>query len=259
MTTDPQSAAKVRAVIFDLDGTLADTERLKMLAYGEVTRDLTGAEEVDPRVYPLYSQFVGSTDQALCKVMTDQLDLREVLGEHAMHLGVATPWEALHALRMRRYLDEYGRPEEIARNAFQHNVALVKGQHAEGRTIAVATMSLTEEASRVLEAIGIDSLIELVVGKDQVVNPKPDPEIYLATVERLGLTVAEALVIEDSPTGVRAALAAGLPCVAVANDFTAEGLRQQADLDQRWIAYQPENVAPTVQRRIETLENAGVG
>jgi len=73
---------------------------------------------------------------------------------------------------------------------------------------------------RLLERHGIRGLLDVVVGRDDVRNVKPDPELFLLAASRLGKVPEACVVFEDSPNGMRAALAAGMRCVAVPNALT---------------------------------------
>ncbi len=251
MTAPP----RIRAVIFDLDGTLADTESQKARAYVDVITGLQGADKPDPRIMPLYERVVGTTDEAMARAAVDELDLAASLERHITALGVDEPWEALHRLRVERYLASHGASDELARHAFGHNVDLLRQQHAAGRAIAVATSSPQREAERVVHALGVRDLVEHVVGRDRVSKTKPDPEIYLFTAELLAAPPAGILVVEDTPLGVQAALAAGMACIAVANSLTGDSLRRQNILEQPWIAYRPDEVSEVAARRIAATEH----
>ncbi len=220
-----------------MDGTLADTERLKARAYADVIAGLLDLDEPDPRVLPLYAAYVGNTDRALCETIVEEFGIADLLHDHIRELGVSEPWEALHTLRRDHYRSTHGQPENIARHAIQHNVDLLRAQHAAGRTVAVATSSMTDEATRVLEAIGVFDLLAALVGRDRVANAKPHPEIYLKTAGVLRIKPEQCLVIEDSQLGATSAMAANMPCVIVANQFTDAPLRSQTDIDQQWIVY----------------------
>jgi beta-phosphoglucomutase-like phosphatase (HAD superfamily) len=126
----------------------------------------------------------------------------------------------------------------------------VREQRAAGRRIAVATSSFTGEARRVLGILGVLDCLDEVVGREQVTHPKPHPEIYLATMERLGVAPRETVVIEDSPVGVTAAEAAETNWICVANQWTAEPLRQNAAIDQQWVVYDPADLHTVVEKRI---------
>ena len=228
-----------------MDGTLADTERLKAQAYADVIAELLDLDEPDPRVLPLYAAYVGNTDRALCEVMVEEFGIADRLKDPTRE-----PWEALHALRLDHYKRTHGQPENIARHAIQHNVDLLRSQHAAGRTVAVATSSMTDEATRVLKAIGVLDLLAALVGRDQVTNAKPHPEIYLHTAEVLRIEPAQCLVIEDSQLGATSAMAANMPCVIIANQFTDAPLRSQTQFDQQWIVYEPDLLQKTVKARI---------
>ncbi|NQW18260.1 MAG: HAD family phosphatase [Chloroflexi bacterium] len=231
--------SRIKAVIFDMDGTLADTERLKAMAYADCLAELLGLDGPDPRVLPLYTRYVGNTDRALCEAMVDRFGLAESLAKHVQRLGVREAWEALHQIRLEYYRDTYGQPNVIAENQITHNVELLKHFKSTGRTVAVATSSMTDEASRVLKAIGVFDLLETLVGRDQVTNAKPHPEIYLHTAELLQRAPEACLVIEDSPLGAASATAANMPCLVVPNAFTEKVLRERDPVANQWVIQDP--------------------
>ena len=79
-----------------------------------------------------------------------------------------------------------------------------------------------------------------------VVSGKPDPEIYELVSRELEVDAAESLVLEDSPTGVEAAIGAGMWCIAVTTPFTRDGVHKQALLPPEWIVDDPEQVSEVV-------------
>ena len=86
---------RIDAFIFDLDGTLVETEFLKARSYSKVIARLTGKTTPDQRALNLYEQMVGSTDEMICNEMIKQLGLEERLV-----CGDGEVWSALHQLRM---------------------------------------------------------------------------------------------------------------------------------------------------------------
>jgi len=240
----------MRALIFDMDGTLVDTEGLKSRAYGEIVRRLLGDPAAERRALELYGRFVGLTDEGLARGLVDELDMSGSLGPAMAKYGVREPWDALNRLRYDLYVSRYGTSEGLREAAYPHAVALARSQHEQGRTVAVATSSRTAEARRVLKAIGLLDMLAAVVGCDQVARPKPDPEIYLVTAEDLGVAPPDVMVVEDSPVGIAAARAAGMAWVAVANGFTSAALRREPKGDQQWIAYIPADLNRVAAGRI---------
>jgi beta-phosphoglucomutase-like phosphatase (HAD superfamily) len=97
---------------------------------------------------------------------------------------------------------------------------LINALRAEGVTVAVATTGTSDWVLPLLDILfGIDAFDVVVTGSD-VTDLKPDPAVYLETLARLGITAADAVAVEDSANGVRAAVSAGLLCVAVVNGYT---------------------------------------
>jgi beta-phosphoglucomutase-like phosphatase (HAD superfamily) len=78
--------------------------------------------------------------------------------------------------------------------------------------------------------LGILDRFDCVRCRDDVTNAKPEPDLYLAVLECLGVLASEAIAIEDSPNGVLAATRAGMHCVAIPNSITARLDLGQADV-----------------------------
>ncbi len=251
MSDTTAGEARVCAFIFDLDGTLVETERLKALSYAVVIGDLTGANDPDTRAVELYERIVGSTDEMVCRRMIEEFDLAEPLGSPNSEEEL---WEVLHQLRMSEYRENHGSATHILANVYQHNVDLLRHQKSLGRAVAIATSSFTEEAERVLDVLGLSELLDCIVGRDAITKPKPDPEIYLHTMARLGVNPGEVVIIEDSPVGTRAAIASGAAWICVSTAFSRKAVEASSWIDERWTVNDPDKLNETVARRIELIE-----
>jgi len=85
-------------------------------------------------------------------------------------------------------------------------------------------MSYCAQVRRVLEILGMSKAFHFIASRDDVEHGKPDPEIYLLVAHELCIPPEDCLVIEDSPTGMEAGLAAGMNVVAVGTNFTRQRL-----------------------------------
>ena len=99
-----------------------------------------------------------------------------------------------------------------------------------GLRLAMASSSPRDWVVHHLHRLGIYDVFDCILTREDVTRVKPDPELFLSTVNYLSLTPAEAIVLEDSLNGVVAAKAAGIFCIAVPNPLTAQLDLDHADL-----------------------------
>ena len=240
----------IRAVIFDLDGTLVETERLKALSYAQAARELR-PNLSESEVIEAFTEFVGLTRDEMARRLTARLGLEDDARGRLAEFGVREPWQVLSALRTRHYQGVLEDPELLRRQRYSHNVDLVHWARAQGYRTALCSMSHRDEIRRVLDALDLAECFEVVASVDDVARPKPDPEIDLLVARRLHVSPAECLVIEDSPPGVQAARAAGMAVIAVTTPLTRQPFRDHDLLDRRWVVDDPETLRAVVRERLE--------
>jgi HAD superfamily hydrolase (TIGR01509 family) len=198
--------AMFRALLWDHDGVLVDTEGLYCRSVQEVLASV--GVELSPAQYR-------------------QLFLIE--GKGAFHLarerGVSEAQiEALRRERGRRYL-ELLRSEPVLLPGVPHIVQRLSRHHR----MAIVTSSEREPFELIHRGTDLLQHFELILTRDAYVHSKPHPEPYLTALVRLGLPAEACLVIEDSQRGLRAAKAAGLTCWVVPSALTQDSDFSAAD------------------------------
>lgn len=191
--TDPIRLSPFDAAIFDMDGTLLDTEAVFKEIVFDVCTEL-GFEMTQD----VHSSMVGSSHERTSQLLIEAY-------------GVAFPY-ALFDEKCRVIMRERshgGVPVKPGALEF------VTDLRERGIPTAVATSSRNPHAAHHLTAAGLLHLFDTVVTRDDVVNPKPHPEPYLTAARRLGVEPTKCLALEDSFSGVRAAHAAGMQTVMV--------------------------------------------
>jgi HAD superfamily hydrolase (TIGR01509 family) len=203
----------LKAVIFDFDGVIADTEPVHL---GAFQRTLGGlGMELSEEDY--YANYLAYDDKTFFR----------------------------RFLRDREYEHEENLIAELIERKTGHYYDLIKGNIeilpgvreflgglAGKCRIAIGSGALRAEITDILEFAGIGGFFEVIVSAEDIENCKPAPDVYLEVLKRLNaashseksISAAECLVIEDSLSGIEAALAAGMKCLAVSNSYATQKL-----------------------------------
>ncbi len=242
----------ITAMIFDLDGTLVQTERLKAVSYAKAAMELRPDAVTEEAVMSAFRDVVGLSRNEVATALVERFGLAEAAGARMAEFGVSIPWQAYIQIRLRHYEALLADPDVLRRNQWPHTVALLHIARQAGCKVGLATMSYCSQVQRVLSVLGLLGEFDFVASRDDVEHGKPDPEIYLLVARELGVSPQECLVIEDSPSGVKAALAAGMHVIAVSTPFTREALHAGGLLEQRWIVDDPAALPGAAQRLMAT-------
>lgn len=188
----PPSDSGLGAVLFDMDGTLTDSEKLWSLALDDVAADLGG-------VLP-----------AACRSELVGLPVGPTVERLHQELGLRRDWR-LTAAELTDRAAHYYRRELPWRPGAAELLAAVRRAGLPTALVTATDRSLVELA---LETLGRGNF-DVVVCGDDVSDGKPHPEPYRQALTRLGVDASRAVAIEDSPTGVTSAVAAGLTVLVV--------------------------------------------
>lgn len=240
----------IQAMIFDLDGTLVQTEKLKARSYARAAKQLRPETE-EAHVVEAYRDVVGRPRREVAQELMDRFGLEKAAGHRMHEFGLTRPWQAFVEMRLRIHEEIIRDPEVIREDQWPHNVALVQQARWKCRYVALATVSHCGPTQQILRALGLRGAFDFIATMDDVENGKPAPEIYVLVARELQVSPEQCLVLEDSPTGVQSALDAGMKVVAVSTSFTREHLHNMESLDERWIVDDAKEVAKVVSRRID--------
>ena len=215
-------------LIFDCDGVLADTERDgHRVAFNETFREFGLPVEWSEEEYAVKLQIAGGKER-MASLLTPEFVRANGLPEDADgQTALLAEW---HKRKTAIYTGMVAAGQLPTRPGIHRIIA--EAQDA-GWTLAVASTSAEPSVRAILErAAGPEraARFDLVLAGDVVEHKKPAPDIYLLALERLGVTAAETLVIEDSRNGLLAANAAGLRCVMTVNGYTEEEDNSEAIL-----------------------------
>ncbi len=213
----------IKAFIFDLDGTLVQTEALKAKSYARAAVELDGRLTED-EVIAAFKDYVGLSRKEVAEGLLERFNLGAEAAARMKEFGVSAPWQAFVEIRLKTYFQMISDPEILKQHLCPYNSGLLKKVRAEGYPTGLGTMSHREEAYRVMDVLGITDDFDFVATIEDVDRGKPDPEIYNLLAGYLGIEHYECLVVEDSASGVKAALAARMYCMVVTTDYTRAGV-----------------------------------
>ena len=209
---------RARALIFDFDGLLLETEGPSYQAWHELYAE--HGHEMPRERWLEYIGREGGWFDALAH-------LGELVGAGFDADGVLARREARKTELIEALDLMPGVRERIAE------------AKARGMKVGVASSSTLRWVGGHLERLAFREIFDAVTCREEGMRAKPAPDIYLAAAEALGVAPGEAIAIEDSRNGIAAAKAAGLRCVAVPNELTSEQDLSEADLRLTSLAEMP--------------------
>lgn len=182
-----------KAFVFDLDGTLIDSEKYHADGFAVAVKTLTGYEITESERCEFFESHTNTFAPILAERHGLTLDVEQALAHKRAHVR-----------------------ENFKTDVFPQAIHFIRKWRNRKRLSLASNSPKSFVRSALVEGKMID-LFETVCTADDVAHRKPDPEMYLLTLEWLKLAPEEVLVFEDSPAGVHAAQAAGCPVVMIEN------------------------------------------
>jgi HAD superfamily hydrolase (TIGR01509 family) len=198
----------IRAIIFDFDGLILETEEPSFKSWQEVYRSFGF-----PLPFSTWSIMVGTTRSDF----DPRLELQKLVGDHM-------DWEKIEAQR-RASENALIELQPVLPGAIEY----LGDARRLGLKIGLASNSSLDWVTRHLTRLGLFDCFDCIRTSSHVGVLKPDPAVYLAALQGLQVDAPEAIALEDSPLGIRSAKAAGLFCIAVPNILTSLLDLSQAD------------------------------
>lgn len=187
----------ISAVIFDLDGTVIDSEDVWGQAFTAVLKKL-GVETQDE-----HPQTAGVYLDTNWGMLRDKFDIKTDYSN-----------EQLSALTYQEYVKNISSVR--LKTGFEN---FAQGLKDSGILVALATSTDWWVVEKIFAAIPIENYFDTITTGEEVVNKKPAPDIFWLAAEKLGVKMQDCLVIEDTQSGAEAALAAGMQILMVGRDF----------------------------------------
>ncbi|WP_294566648.1 HAD-IA family hydrolase [uncultured Succinatimonas sp.] len=191
---DKNKIFEFKYIIFDLDGTLCDTEHLHADAWTAVAQKYG----MPPITHELLIKIGGISTINLSKMFCKQY-------------GINVDPQIIADEKAQNYFDNFLPKTQ----KFESICSILREAHDRGIKTAIATGSQIKETNYLIELFGLTSYVDAVVTADQIKNGKPAPDTYLEACKRLNATPAECLVFEDTPIGLQGVKAAGMTCIRV--------------------------------------------
>ena len=180
----------IRAVLFDVDGTLMDNNQLHIQAWKEAFKPYKDFDEAE------LLRYVGMGSDTYVQSLAPELD---PAGREAIRDRKRAIYKVIGAKA----------------GPFAGARAALDAAHQKGLAIALASSANRVEIERYVALMGVAPMLSAMITASDVARTKPEPDLFLAAMDKLNVSPAEAFVVGDTPYDVQAASQAGMPTVAV--------------------------------------------
>ena len=203
----------LQGIIFDVDGTLAETEEVHRHAFNDAFSDLGLGWHWDRRLYGELLKVTGGKERLVHYI-------RNCSAEYDCSAGLSEFVRKIHALKTVRYTELVRQGAAVLRPGIER---LLREARQCKIPLAISTTTSFANVDALLQAtLGGEGLamFDAICAGDSVANKKPAPDAYIAVLEQLSLPARKCIVIEDSENGLRAARAAGLSVIITKSLYT---------------------------------------
>ncbi|SFS83271.1 haloacid dehalogenase superfamily, subfamily IA, variant 3 with third motif having DD or ED/haloacid dehalogenase superfamily, subfamily IA, variant 1 with third motif having Dx(3-4)D or Dx(3-4)E [Succinivibrio dextrinosolvens] len=200
--------SRIKAILFDMDGVLIDAKEW----HYEALNKALGLFGLEISMYDHLTSFDGLPTKVKLQKLSKRFFLPESLHSFVNKMKQIYTVELIH---------------ERCHPMFHHEYALSK-LHQEGYKLAVCSNSIRNTIELMMDKAELSSYLDLIVSNEDVKNAKPDPEMYLTAMNKLGVSPSECIVVEDNYNGILAGRASGASVLEVATvyDVTYENIMQ---------------------------------
>ena len=199
----------LKAIIFDMDGVIIDSEPIHTEIAIAVMQDFGGK----PTSEEIYDEFVGVTNREMWSILRER---------HKLNVSLDQLMEKHREYKIKRFFNEPVPPID----GIEDLMRLAKSR---GLKIALATSSPKYFAEHILKSAGLSEYFDALVTADDISHGKPDPEIYLKAAQILGLDPGSCVAVEDAFLGIQSAKDAGMRVIAFKNPNSGNQDTSRAD------------------------------
>lgn len=189
-----------QAYLFDMDGTLVNSEPLKGMALARACNNYGGNVDAD-----IYKDVMGESWSV-------------VTGHFFRHAGINPELAEFNTYFRSHYEGLLANQLELNDGAKEYLLALKK----QGKTCGVVSSAATWMVENVLHSLALNDLFDVVITQEHVTKHKPDPEAYFLALEYLNVDAQSTVIFEDSEAGVMAGVATGCDVIAIHHEFNGK-------------------------------------
>jgi len=188
----------LKLVIFDLDGVLVDACEWHYVALNKALKQVSNYQ-ISPEDHE--STFNGIPTREKLRILTDMKKISEDDHNKIYEIKQSITKETIKKYSTIKF----------------EKIKMIKGLKEKGLKVCCFTNSIRDTAELMLSTSGVIDLLDMIVTNQDVEKPKPDPEGYLKILSHFNISSKEAVIVEDSPKGIEAAILSGCQVIGVKN------------------------------------------